>query len=58
MARGLFRLWIVGSGMWVVFLFMLADNGRLVEHMQLVVYPPLVVLALGTSLAWAARGFR
>jgi hypothetical protein len=60
--RGLLRLWLVGSALWAVgitVLYVLAREANLVESIAYSVPgPPLIVLAIGTGLVWAIRGFR
>jgi hypothetical protein len=57
--RGLFRVWLVAAALWVAFCWSISDSiDLLVSHMQTVTYPPLVVLAVSTSLIWAVRGFK
>ena len=86
-ARGLFRLWIVLSAVWILFVIartwfdithpILTDtevglppgmfddliiagraNNALKFGAALALLPPAVVLALGSALVWAFRGFR
>ena len=63
--RGLFRLWLGVSGLWVVlvggtfwFIGLPAreDAANIVVFFVLV--PPLVLLALGYFLVWVAKGFQ
>jgi hypothetical protein len=87
-ARGLFRLWLVLSAIWILFVItktwfditypttltdtevglspgMFDDliiagraNSALKFGAALALVPPLLVLALGSALIWAFRGFR
>jgi hypothetical protein len=64
--RGLFRLWLVLSAMWVGFwgwplLYMMNEWARPERHDAIIatlLIPPLIVLAIGAALVWAFRGFR
>lgn len=59
--RGLFRLWIIFSALWVAPMWwLMADEDialPLRDWILLVLAPPLVVLVIGLSLAWALSGF-
>jgi len=66
-ARGLFRLWLVLSVLWigsVPFMpWLYHTPGAIGENLILgmsitAFFPPLFVLALGSALVWAFRGFR
>jgi hypothetical protein len=87
-ARGLFRLWVVLSAVWILFVItktwfdvthpttltdtevgltpgMFDDliiaartNNALKFGAALALVPPLLVLAIGSALVWAFRGFR
>jgi hypothetical protein len=51
-ARGLFRLWLVLSVLWI-------GGVVFVRHgILLALVPPAFVLALGSALVWASKGFR
>ena len=51
-ARGLFRLWLVLSVLWI-------GGVVFVRHgILLALVPPAFVLALGLALVWASKGFR
>jgi hypothetical protein len=50
--RGLFRLWLVLSVLWI-------GGMVFVRHgIVLALVPPAFVLALGSALVWASKGFR
>ena len=67
-ARGLFRLWLVLSVLWIGVVglatwriaWRIADPAAFVlaEVLPLALVPPVFVLALGSALMWAFRGFR
>ena len=67
-ARGLLRLWLVLSVLWVAVVAYVtwsiawrsADPAAFVlaEALPLALVPPVFVLALGAALVWAFRGFR
>jgi hypothetical protein len=51
-ARGLLRLWLVLSVLWI-------GGVVFVRHgILLALVPPAFVLALGSALVWASKGFR
>jgi hypothetical protein len=62
--RGLFRLWLVLSVVWIggAFVVMAYKTRELLEWLLassvVGIVPPLLVLALGSALVWAFRGFR
>lgn len=67
--RGMFRLWLLGAGLWVAFwgsFFLLVwrrsesgmcPDGECTYMFALLFGPPLVVLIIGRALIWALRGF-
>jgi len=63
-ARGLFRLWLVLSVLWIgavgLATWRIADPAAFVltEVLPLALAPPVFVLVLGAALMWAFRGFR
>jgi hypothetical protein len=65
-ARGLFRLWLVLSVLWIAgvgletyreWSYGLWHGGSLFM-LVFGLLPPVFVLALGSALVWAVRGFR
>jgi hypothetical protein len=60
MSKGLFRLWIVGTVVWSVpvFLIFREDMPSPADALLPALVPPLIVLAIGAGLVWALRGFR
>jgi len=68
--RGLFRLWLVLSVLWIGVVGLafwrtalrIADPAVaafvLTEVLPLALVPPVFVLALGAALVWAFKGFR
>ena len=71
-ARGLFRLWLVLSVLWIggvgVWTWLTAKNQaywgglssieKVWVAVVLALVPPAFVLALGLALVWASKGFR
>jgi hypothetical protein len=70
-ARGLFRLWLLLSALWVAGAeeypaakaaaskAAAEDRRAVIWHFSLLAFlPPAFVLALGSALVWAFRGFR
>ena len=62
--RGLFRLWLVISLFWVAFPAIMVPNSGYFAQSEtddvlvgFVLIPPLVLLAIGAGLCWAAAGF-
>jgi hypothetical protein len=55
--KGLFRLWIVVSALWIIFMLGFAA-GENPNFWQFALIPPLAVLAVGAALVWAVKGFR
>lgn len=61
--RGLFRLWMVVSALWVIPLTLLIASEAPLDvyafrFLIFVVFlPPVLVLAIGMALVWAIRGF-
>jgi hypothetical protein len=60
--RGLFRLWIVGSALFVLAVAFvnydeIEDWAGLARATAIALGIPLAVLALGSSLLWALSGF-
>jgi hypothetical protein len=59
--RGLFRLWLVLSIIWIG-VIVAAEATRLQDDIQWTiagaVIPPMGLLMLGAALIWAIRGFR
>jgi hypothetical protein len=62
MARGLFRLWLVGTAVWVALsMFVEGYDGRpdaLEIYLKAALVPPAIILLLGAMLFWAIKGFR
>lgn len=59
MARGLFRLWVVLSIMWAIPVYLWVSSiGPIATALILSVGAPMVVLAIGSGLVWAGRGFK
>jgi hypothetical protein len=62
--EGLFRLWIVATVMWLLLVALVASllaiDPRVYPGLIAIAAggPPLVVLAIGSALVWAFRGFR
>jgi hypothetical protein len=61
MGRGLFRLWMVATILWAVFLlFVSAYDSRpnaLEIYFEAALVPPAVILIIGLMLRWAFKGF-
>jgi hypothetical protein len=62
-ARGLFRLWLVLSVLWIGGVGIVAwlewpSGDKAVFLWLLAFVPPAFLLALGSALVWASRGFR
>jgi hypothetical protein len=63
--RGLFRLWVMASVIWVVAVIALFLPAALGEDLHgwfglaaFVVLPPVLLLMLGRTLGWVLSGFR
>ena len=63
--RGLFRLWVAASVIWVVAVVTLSLPATLGEDLHdwfglgaFVVLPPVLLLMLGRTLSWVLSGFR
>ena len=62
--RLLFRLWMIGSALWIAYAGWLMGSRTTFPDPNLLVSavvtlaPPLGVLCLGYAVAWAARAFR
>jgi hypothetical protein len=60
--RGLFRLWLVASFLWVALMALRTAHDdvppSLEDWILVLATPPIVVLLIGWSLAWALSGFR
>lgn len=59
-AKGLFRLWIVASGLWVafwIFIYAYDRTGDFFSYLPLLATPPLTILGIGWLFLWAFRGF-
>ena len=54
--KGLFRLWCVLTAVWVALIAVLPEYRE--GALPMMIVPPLVILAIGSGLVWAARGFR
>ena len=53
--RGLFRVWLVLSGVWSAVVVSLEGADAL---LRLALIPATVVLVVGVALKWALNGFR
>lgn len=57
--RGLFRLWLIASALWIVGVGGTAAlNAADPAIVSLILVAPLVVLALGLAIGWISAGFR
>ncbi len=67
--RGLFWFWLVGSGIWLVLVMVLASNmvssedmgsffGFIVFLLGVALVPPLAVFIIGRFLVWTFKGFQ
>jgi hypothetical protein len=56
--RGLLRLWIVASGVWMTLVLLISN--KLPSEILLLVFvvPPFILGALLSALIWIASGFR
>jgi hypothetical protein len=56
--RGLFRLWIVLSLLWLALCALFSGGLPRLENVPLILTPPLILLALGWAAVWAFSGFK
>lgn len=56
--RGLFRLWIVVSVLWLALCAAFSGGLPRAENVPLILTPPLLLLGLGWAAVWAFAGFR
>jgi hypothetical protein len=56
--RGLVRLWLAATALWLVITVPIAWSSPLDVAIRLCAVPPLAVLLIGGLLAWAISGFR
>jgi hypothetical protein len=56
--RGLFRLWIVLSALWIGLGLVLSHGFPAIADLPLVVVPPAVLFVLGWAGVWAFSGFK
>lgn len=61
MARGMFRLWLVASVLWISFAFLGSSGDSRPDAvtilLEIALVPPGVILIIGLMLGWAFKGF-